>query len=159
MTPIGTPDSGATNHCTSDAQNLASGSTYEGPEWLFVGDVTGLSIKHISHSFLSNSSISYPLILNNLLHVPALTKNLRSVSKFARDNNVLFEFHSDVCFVKDHVHHKVLLTGTYHNGLYSFDSSKLHLMHSPLKPAVFGNSSSQSQMQPQIMTDTTSPSS
>uniref|UniRef100_A0A803P763 Uncharacterized protein n=1 Tax=Cannabis sativa TaxID=3483 RepID=A0A803P763_CANSA len=35
------PDSGATNHCTPHIHNLASSSTYEGSEQLFVGDGTG----------------------------------------------------------------------------------------------------------------------
>uniref|UniRef100_A0A151UEF3 Uncharacterized protein n=1 Tax=Cajanus cajan TaxID=3821 RepID=A0A151UEF3_CAJCA len=45
-----------------------------------------------------NSHIT--LSLNNLLLVPSITKNLVSVSQFARDNDVFFEFHSNYCFVK-----------------------------------------------------------
>lgn len=33
--------------------------------------------------------------LDSLMHVPNITKNLISVSKFAHDNNVFFEFYSN----------------------------------------------------------------
>ncbi|XP_060971893.1 uncharacterized protein LOC133038006 [Cannabis sativa] len=49
------------------------------------------------------------------------TQNLLSVSKFALDNNVFFEFHANVCYVKDQVTRDTLLTGTLHNGMYTFD--------------------------------------
>ena len=61
--------------------------------------------------------------------VPSIAKNLLSVSRFAKDNNVLFEFHYDACFVKDHDSQVVLLTGKAKDGLYSFDSSNLCLTH------------------------------
>lgn len=39
--------------------------------------------------------------LNEILYVPDMAKNLLSIFKVTRDNNVLFEFHSDFCLVKD----------------------------------------------------------
>ena len=64
-----------------------------------------------------------------MLLVPSITKNLLSVSRFAKDNNVFFEFHSDACFVKDQDSQTVLLIGKVKDGLYSFDSSNLCLAH------------------------------
>ena len=68
--------------------------------------------------------------LNQLLHVPEITKNLLSVSKFARDNNVFFEFHPNFCLVKDQVSKIVVLEGKLKGGLYAFDSSQIQLQKS-----------------------------
>ena len=55
--------------------------------------------------------------MHNLLHVPEITKNLLGVSKFCSDNNVCFEFHSDVCIVKDKSSQTVVLKGKLDHGL------------------------------------------
>lgn len=47
----------------------------------------------------------------NILRVPTITKNLISVGKFARDNNVFFEFHSHTCYVKSQGDNRILLEG------------------------------------------------
>uniref|UniRef100_A0A803P7H9 Reverse transcriptase Ty1/copia-type domain-containing protein n=1 Tax=Cannabis sativa TaxID=3483 RepID=A0A803P7H9_CANSA len=119
------PDSGATNHCTPEQQHLTHGAEYDGAEKLFVGNGTGLSIQHVGQSLFSTPYSSKFVLLNNLLHVPDITKNLLSVSKFAKDNKVYFEFHDDFCLVKDKESHSILLKGTHRNGLYSFDASQL----------------------------------
>lgn len=59
--------------------------------------------------------------LNDILRVPTITKNLISVSKFSRDNNVFFEFHSHAWYVKSQVDGRVLLEGKVSpDGLYVF---------------------------------------
>lgn len=60
------------------------------------------------------------LYLNNLLRVPQIKKNLISVSRFAGDNDVFFEFYPDYCVVKDILTKKVLLQGNASKGLYKF---------------------------------------
>jgi len=51
---------------------------------------------------------------------------LRSVSQFAKDNVVFFEFHPHLCLVKSQGTNKVLLQGAVGaDGLYSFHSIKL----------------------------------
>jgi histone deacetylase 1/2 len=61
------------------------------------------------------------LKLNDLLHVPNISKNLLSVSKFAKDNNVYFEFHPRYCYVKSQDSKHILLEGTVgSDGLYKF---------------------------------------
>ena len=119
------PDSGATNHVTHDLGNLNSGAEYNGNSKIHMGNGTGLEISHIGLSvFPSSSSPNKVLFLKNILRVPAIKKNLLSVSQFARDNNVYFEFHPKVCFVKDKSNHSLLLQGNLHKGLYQFNLSK-----------------------------------
>jgi len=57
-----------------------------------------------------------------LLHVPSITKNQLSVSQFAKDNSIFFEFHS----VKSQGMNKVLQGVVGVDGLYSFDNLQLH---------------------------------
>ncbi|KAL5565047.1 hypothetical protein UlMin_028211 [Ulmus minor] len=115
------PDSGATNHITNDFKNMAYGSDYNGTQKVHMGNGTGLSIKHIDNSYISCSKPSKSLTLKHILHVPKITKNLLSVSQFTKDNNVIFEFNSSSCFVKDQVTKTTLLRGILHKGLYRFD--------------------------------------
>ena len=88
----------------------------------------GLTITHVGQSmFTSPLESSKCLLLKQLFHVPKITKNLLSVSKFAHDNNVYFEFHSTVCFVKDQATHTILLMGKLKDGLYAFDNTQITL--------------------------------
>ena len=77
----------------------------------------------MGHSFVTTNYKS--LVLNNKLHVPFIIKNLISVSKFTKDNDVIAEFYSDCCLVKDKNMRKVLLKGTLKEGLYQLDVAKL----------------------------------
>ncbi|KZV26181.1 hypothetical protein F511_06348 [Dorcoceras hygrometricum] len=115
------PDSGASHHVTNDLGNLSVSSEYTGGSKVQVGNGAGLSISNIGESNLNMFPSSRPFLLKNLLHVPLITKNLISVSKFAYDNHVYFEFHPSFCLVKDPATHVVLLRGTLHNGLYRFN--------------------------------------
>lgn len=65
-----------------------------------MGNGQGLSITSIGSSkFLSPYHPHTTLSLNNLLLVPSITRNLVSMSKFAQDNHVYFEFHSKLANV------------------------------------------------------------
>ena len=92
---------------------------------IYAGNGSGMKISHLGksllHSQLSNSTFK----LHNLLNVPSINKNLISVSKFASDNNVFFEFHPNVCFVKSQVSKEILLQGTLKEGLYQFNDVKI----------------------------------
>ena len=108
-----------------------------------MGNGAGLDIHHIGHSLFTNSNRTF--VLNNLLHVPNITKNLISVSQFAQDNNVYFEFHPFYCLVKDQVSGKVLLQRTLNQGLCQFHLSKhskipSHNYHQLVSPQVRTNS-------------------
>lgn len=96
-------------------------SEYSGNGKVYMGNGTGLSISHIGSSNFHPNLSSRSFILNKLLHVPLITKNLLSVSTFARDNNIYFEFHPSFCLMKDQVTQVVLLRGVLHEGLYKFD--------------------------------------
>lgn len=87
-----------------------------------MGNGHGIPIKSIGSSkFASHFNKRVMLNLHKLLHVPKIKKNLLSVSRFAKDNNVFFEFHSRYCLVKSQVTKEVLLNGIEDSdGLYAF---------------------------------------
>ena len=115
------PDSGATNHIS---KNMNYGSEFKGNQRVHIGNGTGLAVKHIGNTSFSSFNPSRSLSLKNILHVPLITKNLLSVSQFTKDNNVIFEFNSSTCFVKDQVTKTILFQGNLHKGLYRFDLSR-----------------------------------
>ncbi|KAL4352572.1 hypothetical protein GQ457_06G002230 [Hibiscus cannabinus] len=104
-------DTGATHHVTPEASNVHHGTDFSGPGKLLVGDGKGLHISKVGSTVLQ--ACSRELVLHNLLLVPQITKNLLSVSKFAKDNGVYFEFHADRCLVRDNDSSDVLLHGTH----------------------------------------------
>ena len=94
------PNSGASHHLIYDAKNMLTGLDYEGYEQVHVGNGAATPIAHIGSFSLSSNLSNVSFKLNTLMHIPTLTKNLISVSKFAQDINVFFEFHLNTCFVK-----------------------------------------------------------
>ena len=58
--------------------------------------------------------------LFRLFQIPHITKNLISVSQFAKDNHVFFEFYPNHCTVKNQVTKEILLQGTLKEGIYVF---------------------------------------
>ena len=93
------PDTGANQHVTPDLTTLTDSAPYFDNNHLHVGDGKGLSISHIGHTILS--SLKHTFTLSNVLNVPHITKPLLSAQKFYRDNNVYFESHASVFYVKD----------------------------------------------------------
>ena len=114
------PDSRASNHLTLDSSVYNYKQQYEGSERVQVGNGAGMNILHKGQSILYSISSHKSFVLHNLLHVPGLTKNLMSVSQFAKQNGVSFEFHSDVCYVKCQDSKEILLQGITKDGLYVF---------------------------------------
>jgi hypothetical protein len=90
---------------------------YSGNDNLHVGDGKRLSISYISHTKLYTPHRSFTL--SNVLHVPAIMKPLLSVQKFCLDNNVYFEFHPFLFYVKDLNTNEVLLSGQSRDGFYT----------------------------------------
>ncbi|PON73930.1 hypothetical protein PanWU01x14_054800, partial [Parasponia andersonii] len=128
-------DSGDTNHVTADLNNLYVKSDYKGKEKLLVGNSSKLSTSHVGSNTFNTLDQSSSLLLKNILHVPCISKNLLSISQFTKDNNVLIEFYSDCCLIKDKSTKKILPQGTLRDGLYQLDSS-LNSSSSMLKALV-----------------------
>ncbi|KAH0740811.1 hypothetical protein KY290_033854 [Solanum tuberosum] len=108
---------GASHHITPDLANLHHVEDYNDMDQVQVGNGQGLPIHHTGNSTLSLPSKS--LSLTNILHVPSITKCLLSVQRFARDNDVFFEFHPSHFIVKDRASKTPLLSGQSNDGLYS----------------------------------------
>lgn len=93
-------DSGATNHVTSDVNNLSSFYVYEGTDNLQIGNGEGLPISNIGFSSFKVSN--HTIHLHNILHVPNFSKNLISLSQLLLDNpHLIIEFTSCFCVFKD----------------------------------------------------------
>lgn len=72
-------------------------------------------VNHHSNHTLNSPSTIYSCTIYN--------KNLISVSKFAKDHYVIFEFHPTFCFLKSQGSSRVLLRGTIEeDDLYKFDN-------------------------------------
>ncbi|KAG8479120.1 hypothetical protein CXB51_029820 [Gossypium anomalum] len=117
------PDSGATHHLTHSPTSLTDSTPYKGPGKVYVGNGNALPVLSSGQSSLL--TCSRPLYMRSLLFVPGITKNLLSVSKYTKDNQVMFEFLPTQCQVCDMHTREVLLKGSVQNGLY-----KLHLSNS-----------------------------
>jgi histone deacetylase 1/2 len=145
------PDSGASFHVTADARNIQEQSPFTTTDQIFMGNGQSLSIlSNGSSVFTPPNHTQTQLTLNNLLHVPSITKNLISVSQFARDNDVFFEFHPDHCVVKSQATREILLQGNVGaDGLYCFSnislipakSSRLSSVSNPSVCSIVSNSS------------------
>lgn len=83
-----------------------------GHDYVFLGNGQGLNISSVgSTPFTSLLAPNTQLHLNDILLVPSITKNLVCVRKFARDNNVCFEFYPTFGLVKSLNNGQVLLCG------------------------------------------------
>ncbi|KAL4301812.1 hypothetical protein GQ457_10G028910 [Hibiscus cannabinus] len=133
------PDSGATHHITNNRENLQSDAVYTGKHSLLMGNGDKIAITHVGSGCLPNGDRT--LYLHNLLCVPDITKNLLSVSQFARDNDVFFEFYSHKYVVKDVQTQVPLLEGRLTpEGLYELrGSSAESLAKSTVLNPVFDN--------------------
>ncbi|KAK9063529.1 hypothetical protein SSX86_017399 [Deinandra increscens subsp. villosa] len=92
-------DSGASHHLTPTPANLPSVSEYGGPDEIYLGDGTGLSISHTGHTSFPTNSKS--LHATDVLCVPHIKSNLLSVAKLCKTNGVSVEFFPSFFHVKD----------------------------------------------------------
>lgn len=109
-------DSGASHHVTTDLNNLALHSPYDGTEELIIGDGTGLKITHIGS--LSFPYLSSNIKLNNVLHVPSISRNIISISQLCNDNNASIEFLPHSFILKDLTTGASLFQGPVKSGVY-----------------------------------------
>jgi hypothetical protein len=89
---------------------------YGGHDQIRVGSGSSLPINHIGSASLNSSC--HKFILKQILHVPNICKNLLSVSKFAYDNFIFFEFHSSHFVIKDCKTRTFMHQGPLKQGLY-----------------------------------------
>lgn len=127
------PDSGASHHVTANPKMLGNKVDIDGASTIYMGNGQGISIKSIGSSTFTSPMQPHTLLtLKNLLLVPNITKNLLSVSQFARDNKVFFEFHPYHCVVKSQETKAILLKGTLGtDGLYRFNDLHLNSAQQP----------------------------
>ena len=71
-------DSGASQHITSDLQNLSIHSEYGGTDDVIIGDGNGISITHTDSTNLITENSNF--MLGNVLCAPSIHKNLIFVS-------------------------------------------------------------------------------
>ncbi|MEK0312204.1 hypothetical protein OC725_02960, partial ['Bituminaria bituminosa' little leaf phytoplasma] len=76
---------------------------------------------------------------SNLLYAPQITQNLISVSKFASDNQVFFEFGPPHCFIRDQDTRDLLLKETIKGGIYAFENLTVspNITDSRISPSSF----------------------
>jgi hypothetical protein len=86
---------------TNDLNNLSSFLPYDGLNKLHVGNGAGMKISHIGSTILC--FFDYTISLKNVLFVPSFTENLVSLSQLLHDNELLIEFSSNFCEIKDHL--------------------------------------------------------
>jgi len=118
--PLWYPDTGATHHITPDSSVFSKKNMYNGNDNVQLGNGSGMKISDVGSAFLSSPHSSQTFTLHNLLHVSSINKHLISVSQFAWDNGVFFEFYPNHCFVKHQVTKEIILQGKICDGLYVF---------------------------------------
>jgi len=110
------PDISVNQHVTLDLENLTVLEPYLGDDHLHVGVGKGFFISKIGHTKLHTPQRTFTLSI--VLHVPHIQKRLLSVQKSCLDNNVYFEFHLFVFYIKDFNIKTLLFSGQNKNGLY-----------------------------------------
>ena len=73
-------DNGATNHITSNINNLSIQVDYKGKDKMIIGRGFSLNILHIGSSVIKPVHNSNSLVLKNILHILEISKNLLSIS-------------------------------------------------------------------------------
>ena len=117
-------DSGVTNHITSNVKNLSLHAPYNGNDKVSIGNGKQLSMSNVGLGHLSTQTTPVSTIsLPNVLHVPTMKKNLISVSQLTRDHDLIDEFNSSSCLIKDKSTGEVLLKGCLKDGLYQLSST------------------------------------
>jgi hypothetical protein len=116
-------DTGATNHITSELNNVTVRDHYKGHDRVNTASGQGMQISHVGHSVVSTPNQNFQL--RDILRVPNATKNLLFVHRFTYDNKVFIEFHSFFFLIKDQVTREILHRGRCVGGLYPFISSSV----------------------------------
>lgn len=116
------PDSEATSHITSSADNIHCPRPFSDKQSILTADGSPLPIRKIEHSLVTNS-LNKSFALRDLLHVPSATWNLLSIYQFCTINHVYLVFNSQNVHVRDSMTNEVLLEGRAKGGLYELPLS------------------------------------
>jgi len=112
-------DSRTTNHITLNLGNLSLHAPYNRFDKVSVGDGKQLPISNVGHGQLhTQTKLISTISLSNVLHIPHMKKNLLSVSQLTREHDLVAEFNSHSCLIKDKNSRQVLLKGCFKDGLY-----------------------------------------
>ena len=117
-TPSWVFDTGASNHVTTNLNNMHLYSEYNGLEEVQIGDGTGLKISHVGSTTLPTPTTMFNL--RDVLFVPHAKHNLISVSKFCKSNKAYIEFHPSFFCVKDQGTGATLMHGPSNGDLYTY---------------------------------------
>ena len=120
----------ATNHFTSNLNNLSFPKPYGGQEHIIVGNGQGLPITRIVNVELLNSH--FLLKLGNVLRVPEIASNLAFVHKLCHDNNCWCYSDENKLSIQAFLTRKVLYQGKSERGvhpIYPLLSPHLKLPH------------------------------
>uniref|UniRef100_M4DMN8 Integrase catalytic domain-containing protein n=1 Tax=Brassica campestris TaxID=3711 RepID=M4DMN8_BRACM len=122
------PDTAATHHITSSAQNLQNAQPYSGSDAVIVGNGDFLPITHVGSIAILGLSGTLPL--KDVLVCPQITKSLLSVSKLTDDYACEFTFDSKNVFVKDKKTQLLLSQGSKLEGLYRLENPQFLAFYS-----------------------------
>ena len=122
------PDSGASAHVTSLAQNLQTTHPYNGDDAVMVGDGDFLPITHVGSTVIATSSCN--IQLNEVLVCPDIKKSLLSVSKLCEEFPCGVFFYLKHVYVIDIPNQKVIAKGSRSNGLYQLKSKEFEVFYS-----------------------------
>lgn len=86
-------NSSASHYLTPYNSYLQNSKCNVGSNKVYVGSGQTLTIKAIGSVYFHSMYAPHKfLLLSYVLHVPTITRNLLSISKLSMDNNVIFEF-------------------------------------------------------------------
>lgn len=77
-----------------------------------------MPITHVGMSLIPSHFTKRTLQLKNIFYIPHIAKNSLSISQITKDNDVIVEFHSNCCLIKDKTTKDVLFQGGLKDGLY-----------------------------------------
>ena len=109
-------DTSASHHVTSEIGNLNLANSYNGTDFVIMGNGEALSIQNTGNTtLLARDNIFH---LNNVLHCPSSHYNLLSVRRFARDNSCFLQFDDNSFVIKDKTTRQVLHQGLFEGEMY-----------------------------------------
>lgn len=110
------------SHITNNLANLEQVTHTYGKEEIKVGNGEKLCVQQTGVASINCNQQNLKLI--DVLYAPKVTKNLISVFRLTKDSNVLIEFDSSRCFVKDKATWEVLLKGEMKQDLYELKENQ-----------------------------------